>query len=308
LALLDDVVVLAKAAAASVDEVAATSMQVGAKAAGVVVDDAAVTPGYLRGFPPARELPVVARIAWGSFRNKVVYLLPGALLLSTVAPAVVPALLAAGGGFLCFEGAEKLMARRRGEAGLHEIAAAIDDLAAFEDARVASAVRTDFVLSGEIMAIALGEVAETPLLQRGLVLFVVGTAITVLVYGSVAALVKADDLGLHAAQEGRTAAVRAIGRGVLRAMPSVMGALSTVGMAAMLWVGGHIVLDALEAFGLPGPVETLHHMQDVAAVLAGPAGGLAGWLVGTVYAGVFGVAVGAGIAGVLHRASRRGRR
>jgi predicted DNA repair protein MutK len=304
IALLDDVVVLARAAAASMDDVAATSLQVGAKAAGVVVDDAAVTPGYVHGFPPARELPVVGRIAVGSLRNKVLVLLPAALLLSSTMPAAVPLLLLAGGAYLCFEGAEKVVERLAGHHEAASIAEAVADVAALEEERVRGAIRTDFVLSGEIMAIALADVTDAPLVERAAVLLFVAVGITGLVYGTVAVLVKADDVGLHWAREGTHPLTRAVGRQLLAAMPRVMEALAHVGAAAMLWVGGHIVVEGVHDLGVSAPHAVVDAAQHAVEGLGGPLGGLFAWVLGAALHGVIGLLIGGMVVAGLHRARR----
>ena len=225
-ALLDDVAAIAKVAAASLDDIAGQAAKSGAKAAGVVIDDAAVTPRYVVGFSPARELPIVWKIARGSLRNKLLILLPAALALSLLAPWLITPLLMLGGAYLCYEGAEKLFEAiwpheaHAHEAALGETAA---DSAALEAQKVAGAVRTDFILSAEIMAITLASLPEGSLWMRALVLAVVGIGITMLVYGGVALIVKADDAGLAMARNGNGSALgsltRGFGRGLVKAMP-----------------------------------------------------------------------------------------
>ncbi|HEX9858487.1 MAG TPA: DUF808 domain-containing protein, partial [Paracoccaceae bacterium] len=265
LALLDDVAAIAKVAAASIDDVAAGAAKAGAKAAGVVIDDAAVTPKYVHGFEADRELPIIWRIAKGSLWNKLVLLLPAALLLSAFLPAAITPLLMIGGAYLCFEGAEKIAHKLLPHAG-HDEAEAPDDPAHLEEEKVAGAIKTDFILSAEIMTIALAAIPQSSFVLEAVSLAVVGAGITALVYGGVALIVKADDLGLHLAGESRVGAVRAFGRGLVRAMPGVMTVLSTVGTAAMLWVGGSIVIHGAEVlgFGWLG-----HHIHDWAAVAGG---------------------------------------
>ncbi|RYC31946.1 DUF808 family protein [Lichenibacterium minor] len=298
-ALLDDVAGIARSAAASLDDVAATSGRVGLKAAGVVVDDTAVTPRYVTGLTPDRELPMIGRITLGSLRNKLLILLPAALLLNALAPWAVTPLLMAGGLFLCFEGAEKLVEVLRG-AGAHVEREDVEaDPRLVEDGRVRGAIRTDLILSAEIMAISLAEVADRPLLVEAVVLALVGLVITLSVYGVVAVVVKVDDVGLHLAGSG-AAPVRALGRALVRTMPPVMAALSAVGTAAMIWVGGGILLHGGAALGFAAPA----HALDDAASAAGravpePAAEAAAWLVSAAGSGCVGLAVGGAIVGVL---------
>jgi predicted DNA repair protein MutK len=305
-ALLDDVAVIAKLAAASLDDVGAAAGKAGAKAAGVVIDDTAVTPRYVTGFTPDRELPVIAKIATGSLRNKLLFLLPAALLLSSVAPAAITPLLMLGGAYLSYESAEKLLeAVRPHEHALDEEVAELSS-ADHEAKMVAGAVRTDFILSAEIMAIAVAEVAQEPLATRAAVLVVVAFAITVGVYGAVGLLVKMDDVGLRLAQLPSRAA-RLVGRGLVLGMPKVLALLSAVGIAAMAWVGGGILLHGLHEFHLtplPGWVEA----AGAAAAGAVPAAhGLVEWLVEASCSGVFGVLVGAVIVAVHHAWTHRPR-
>ena len=290
--LLDDVAGIAKLAAASLDDVVGATGRVGLKAAGVVVDDTAVTPRYVAGLKPERELPIIARIGLGSLRNKLLILLPAALLLNALAPWAVTPLLMVGGAFLCFEGAEKVVEVALGHGGPAAEAAAEVDPQRLEDGKVKGAIRTDLILSAEIMAISLAEVADRPLLVEAVVLALVGIAITVGVYGVVALVVKADDVGLHLARRG-AAPVRALGRGLVRAMPPVMTTLSVVGTAAMIWVGGGILLHGLEVFGVEAPAHALESVGEAAAARV-PArlAGAAHWLVGAAGSGVVGLAVG----------------
>jgi uncharacterized protein len=294
-ALLDDVAALARMAAASVDDVAAGAGRAGVKAAGVIVDDAAVTPRYVEGFRPDRELPVIRRIAVGSLRNKLLLILPAALALSELMPWLLTPLLMIGGAYLCYEGAEKLW-EAIGPHHHREDAPAGAQGPEREDELVAGAIRTDFILSAEIMVIALDEVTDEPLVSRALILVFVALAITTLVYGAVALIVKMDDIGVRIARtsDGRVAAV---GRGLVRAMPVVMSVLSTVGIAAMLWVGGHILLDGLADLGVPAPYDAVHHLEEDVSDAAGGAGG---WLANTAASAAVGLLVGAVAVVVLH--------
>ena len=301
-ALLDDVAGIAKIAAASVDDVAGAAGKAGSKAVGVVVDDAAVTPGYAMGFTPDRELPIVWKIAMGSLRNKFLFLLPGALALSAFAPWLVTPLLMLGGAYLTFEASEKIL-----EVFLpHEAGDDEEDLALssteLEAEKVAGAIRTDLILSAEIMFIALADVAARPLAIQAAALALVGLLLTIGVYGVVGLLVKMDDIGLHLAQR-RTRGARALGRGLVRAMPPVLAGLSTIGTAAMLWVGGGILVHGLEHFGwnaIPHLVEGLSHWTGQVPGV----GGITGWIGFAAGSALVGLAVGAVIVGVLHLVHR----
>src|SRR3954447_10708335 len=223
-ALLDDVAVLARAAAASVDDIAAGAGQASVKAAGVIVDDAAVTPRYVQGFRPERELPMIRRIAVGSLRNKILFILPAALALSELLPGLLTPILMLGGIYLCYEGAEKLW-EWVGPHAAHAETPVSEQGPEHEEALVSSAIRNDFILSAEIMVIALNEVADQPLLSRAVILVFVALVITALVYGAVALIVKMDDIGLRLAQT-RGGLAASFGHGLVRAMPIVLSVLS----------------------------------------------------------------------------------
>jgi predicted DNA repair protein MutK len=302
-ALLDDVAGIAKLAAASLDDVGAAAGKASSKAAGVVIDDTAVTPCYVVGFTPDRELPIIWKIALGSLRNKLVLLLPAALLLSAFAPWAITPLLMAGGAYLCFEGAEKLIEALSGETHEPETPEEIESAAHLEQEKVSGAIRTDLILSAEIMAIALADVSTEPFVTRAVVLAVVGMLVTVGVYGVVALIVKMDDIGLHLAKRG-SRPVQALGRGLVKGMPHLLSALSIVGTAAMVWVGGGIVLHGLEQFGMGALPHMLHHWA-VAAGHAAPAiGGGIEWLVSATGSGIFGLILGSAIAFAVHRFAR----
>jgi predicted DNA repair protein MutK len=294
-ALLDDVAALARLAAASVDDVAAGAGRAGVKAAGVIVDDAAVTPRYVEGFRPERELPVIRRIAVGSLRNKLLFILPAALALSELLDWLLTPLLMVGGAYLCYEGAEKVW-EALGRRGAHHDGPATAQGTESEEELVAGAIRTDFILSAEIMVISLDEVSGEPLLSRALILVLVAFAITAVVYGAVALIVKMDDVGLHLARTG-SGPVAPLGRGLVRGMPVVMSVLSTVGIAAMLWVGGHILLVGFDDLGLSGPYDLVHHLEhDVHDAL----GAVAGWLTNTLASALLGLGVGAAVVAGAH--------
>jgi len=295
-ALLDDVAAITKLAAASLDDVGAAAGKAGSKAIGVVVDDTAVTPRYVVGLSPQRELPIIARIAMGSLRNKLLILLPAALVLSAFAPWAITPLLMLGGAYLCFEGAEKVIEVIRG--GSHAEAEHVAlEAAELEKSMVAGAIRTDLILSAEIMAIALADVADSPILTQAVVLAIVGIAITIGVYGVVAVIVKMDDVGLHLA-ERRPAMIRAIGRGLVTGMPYLMQALSIIGTAAMIWVGGGILIHGLEVLGVAAPARLLHEASES---VGHAAGGIAAWFVTALCSGLFGFALGGAIALGLHK-------
>ncbi|WP_148614018.1 DUF808 domain-containing protein [Nocardioides rubriscoriae] len=297
--LLDDIAALARLAAASTDDIAAAAGRASAKAAGVVVDDTAVTPQYVQGVAAQRELPIIKKIAVGSLRNKLVLILPAALLLSQFAPDwVLPLILVCGGTFLAYEGAEKIWERVSGhppEAG----GGSAEITPEQERTIVAGAIRTDFILSAEIMVIALNEVIDEPFVSRAVILAVVALGITVLVYGVVALIVKMDDVGLSLAQRP-SAAARRVGLALVRAMPGLLAVISVVGTAAMLWVGGHILVVQLHELGLDGPYDVVHHLEEEAAHALESVGGVVGWLVNTALSAVVGLVVGAVVVAVMH--------
>ena len=297
-ALLDDVATIAKVAAASIDDIGAAASKAGVKAAGVVVDDAAVTPRYVTGFTPDRELPIIWRIARGSLKNKLIFILPVALLLSVFAKWAITPILMIGGAYLCYEGAEKVWhALTADKHSLADDAAAVVDKD-HEEKMVAGAIRTDFILSAEIMVIALYEVMDQGLWTRAATLAVVAVAITIIVYGVVGLIVKMDDIGLHMAKDGN-AARRAVGRGLVSFMPKLLAALALIGTAAMLWVGGQIVLHGLDEYHIGGLGHALHGFAD--GVTAGvPGAGLWNWLINAGGAGVFGLVLGALIVAAMH--------
>jgi hypothetical protein len=291
-ALLDDIAGIAKVAASSVDDVVAQATKAGTKAAGIVIDDAAVTPRYAVGFAAARELPIIWKIALGSLKNKLLFLLPGALILALVAPWLITPLLMAGGVYLCYEGAEKILELvvPHAAATPEEAGKAVLDPKLLEEQKIAGAIKTDFILSAEIMAITLSTVSTSSFQMQAVVLAVVGIGITVLVYGAVALIVKADDIGLAMARQP-FAPVRWFGRGLVISMPHFLSALSAVGTAAMLWVGGGIIIHGFEEFGLTAIGHASHGLAVAAGAML-PLGGVLEWLTGAVFSAVFGLVVG----------------
>jgi predicted DNA repair protein MutK len=295
LALLDDVVALTKLAAATLDDAAAQSLKASAKAAGVVVDDAAVTPRYVTGLAAQRELPIVGRIALGSLRNKLLFLLPAALLLSAFLPQAITPLLMLGGIYLSYEGYEKvhhMLTASSHDTGT-KMAAQLATLdKALEDEKVAGAIRTDFILSAEIMAIALATIEAPDLLTRAIVLAAVAVVITAGVYGVVAIIVRADDLGVRLAD--RNGAISGpVGRALVRGMPPFLETLSFVGMIAMLWVGGGILVHGLAAFSFAAPEHIIHGAAEAVREAIPLGGEILAWLVSAIGATVVAVVAGA---------------
>lgn len=301
-ALLDDIATLAKLAAASVDDVGAAAGRASAKAAGVVIDDTAVTPRYVAGAAASRELPMIWKIARGSLRNKLLFILPAILLLSQFLPWLLTPILMVGGTYLAFEGAEKLWEAVSGKHHEKPAATAPEQGPEAEARMVSSAIRTDFILSAEIMVIALNEVADEPLLSRAIILVVVALAITAVVYGIVALIVKMDDVGVRLAAT-RHGVVAGFGRGLVNAMPKVLAVLSTVGIAAMLWVGGHILLVGVDELGWHGLYDLVHHLEEAVHGVAG-VGGFLAWLVNTLASALVGLVVGAVVVVVMHQVHR----
>lgn len=302
-ALLDDIATLAKVTASSVDDVAANAVKASSKAVGVVIDDTAVTPQYVSGLSPSRELPIIGRIARGSLINKLFIILPIALLLTWLAPQVLPFLLIVGGAYLCFEGGEKVLEKLGWLPGHHEgheesEAASPEEL---EKSIVSSATRTDLILSAEIMLVSMAGLSNESGAMRVAVLVAVAFFMTFFVYGLVALLVKADDFGLHLAkdaikpEDNRPGPVDNVGRTIVRVMPHVFNAIGVVGTVAMLWVGGHLVIENLAKVGIP----VFHHILEAAEHAVAGAGGFVTWLVETLLSGIFGVVLGAVIAWIV---------
>ena len=306
-ALLDDIAALAKLAAASVDDVSAAAGRASAKAAGVVVDDTAVTPQYVQGVAAERELPIIKKIAIGSIRNKLLLILPVALLLSEVLPSLLKIILMCGGAYLCYEGAEKIWEKfgpghGHADEAVEKVAAGTP--AETEKSLVSGAIRTDLILSAEIMVISLVEVAGEGFWARAAIMVVVAVFITAVVYGVVALIVKMDDVGLSLAQRSSAAAQR-IGRGLVHAMPRVLEVIGAVGTAAMLWVGGHIVLVGSHDLGWHAPYDVVHHLEEAVHDATGALGSVLGWVTNTGCSAVLGLAIGAVLVLVMHLVPRR---
>ncbi len=299
IALLDDVAGIAKMTATSLDDVAAAAGRAGSKAAGVVIDDAAVTPKYVMGLTPDRELPIIWKIAKGSLRNKLLFLLPAALLMSAFAPWLLPPLLMLGGAFLCFEAVEKLLEAVQGKHDVADEAMQTLTSTEIENQKVSSAIRTDFILSGEIMAISLGTVAAEPVWEQAIILVVVAILITAGVYGVVGLIVKMDDIGLHLAKQNG-AGKQALGRTLVKAMPVLMSILSVVGTAAMLWVGGGLIVHGLHEFHIDLIPGTIEHIAQGAALSVPAIGGFLHWTVTAIGGAIVGLVVGGIIVGALH--------
>ena len=306
IALLDDVATIAKLTAASLDDVAGAAGKASSKAAGVVIDDTAVTPRYVMGLAPERELPIIGKIAWGSIKNKILFLLPVALLLTAFAPFLTTPLLMIGGAYLAFEATEKILEKLLHEHEHEEqLVDAMGDPHELEKMQVKGAIRTDFILSAEIMAIALASLEHLSLLTTAIALAAVALAVTGGVYGVVGLIVKLDDIGLHLAQRrGRSA--RAFGETLVRIVPKMLAALATIGTAAMLWVGGGILLHGIEELHLAGPLPHLiHEAADAAGNATGMFGGIVSWLVVALAGAVVGIVIGGIIVAIVRRFTRR---
>ena len=296
-ALLDDIALIAKKAAATTDDVAAIAGRTSTKAAGVVIDDAAVTPKFVAGVSPARELPIIWKITKGSLVNKLIIILPIILLLSWLLPGALTPLLMLGGFYLSYEGAEKVL-EKVGLGGHGESEAEADDEEKdqSESALVRGAIFTDLILSAEIMVISLNEVADQPLLTRTLVLILVGLIVTFAVYGVVGVLIKIDDIGLAIAhKQGASEGMKKFGLFLVKGMPKLLTAIGIIGTLAMLWVGGHILLVGFDELGLHWPYQAMHHVVENFEHL----GGAVTWLVETGFSLLFGLLVGALIAVVV---------
>ena len=298
IALLDDIAALTKLAAASLDDAAGQAAKASSKAIGIVIDDTAVTPRYVVGLAADRELPIVRKIAMGSLKNKLFFLLPGALALSYLAPWLITPLLMLGGAYLCYEGYHKVrdLAQSPAEASGEVLALSGPEL---ENERVASAIRTDFILSAEIMAIALGTITSSPIWMQALILAAVGVVMTIGVYGVVALIVKADDAGVALARSSNSL-LRAFGRGLVTGMPVSLSVLTFIGMLAMLWVGGGIVVHGFQILGEARPESLIHHSAEAVGALVPVAAGVVSWLVQATISGALGLLIGALCAPLAH--------
>ncbi len=306
--LLDDIAALAKLAAASIDDVGAAASRASVKAAGVMVDDTAVTPAYVHGLAAERELPIIKRIAKGSLRNKILIILPIALVLSAIAPVLVEIILMCGGTYLAFEGAEKLHHRffAHDPADDDEVSVAEAEQTfgpEHEERTIAGAIRTDLILSAEIMVISLKEVLDEGIVSRAIILAIVAVVITVIVYGVVALIVKMDDAGLRLVERGGATSAR-LGRGLVTSMPKVLATLSSVGTVAMLWVGGHILVVGSAELGWEGPEHLVHSLEHGVDDVAG-IGGVLGWCVNTLASAIVGLVVGVVVVAVATAVRRR---
>ncbi|WP_256841923.1 DUF808 domain-containing protein [Ornithinimicrobium cryptoxanthini] len=298
-ALFDDIAAIARIAAASVDDVAAAAGRAGSKSLGVVIDDAAVTPRYVTGAQAARELPIIKKIAIGSIRNKLLFILPTIMLLSQFVPWTLTPILMLGGSYLCYEGAEKVYELVSGHGKGDPDTPAVEQGPEAEAKMVRGAITTDFILSAEIMVIALNEVADEPFVSRGIILIVVALGITALVYGAVALIIKMDDIGLRLAENESEFSTK-LGLGLVKAMPVVLSVLSTVGIVAMLWVGGHIILVGMDELGFHLIYGWVHSAEEVVAGLIPAIGGVLSWLTNTLASAVLGLIWGGVLVAVLH--------
>ena len=303
IALLDDVATIAKLAAASIDDVAGAAGKASTKAAGVVIDDTAVTPRYVIGLAPERELPIIGKIAMGSLKNKLLLLLPGALLLTAFAPWLIIPILMVGGSYLAFEAAEKIA-----EKLLHEhhhkkqLLESIDDPKELEALQVKGAIRTDLILSAEIMAIALANLETRTLGLTAAALAAVALAITVGVYGVVALIVKLDDIGLHLAEKNST---RHLGNALVHVVPKLLTLISGLGTAAMLWVGGGILVHGFEELHVLTFIpETIHRLAHDADAASGEMGVIVEWTVNALGGAVVGLVIGGIIAAIVRQLTR----
>jgi len=292
IALLDDVAMIAKLASASLDDIGAATFKAGAKSAGVVIDDTAVTPRYVHGLTPERELPIIWKITLGSLKNKLFFLLPGAIGLSYFLPVLITPLLMIGGAYLAFEATEKIIEVVTGDH--HEVKelAEVEDATELEARQVSGAVRTDFILSAEIMAIALNELDNLSIGEQAAALALVAIAVTLGVYGTVALIVKLDDIGLHMAERRTSSAAKSFGRFLVRSVPGMLTSLSGIGTAAMLWVGGGILLHGVEDLGAKTFPHFVHGLAARIASAFGPLEPVIDWVANAIGAAIVGGLVG----------------
>ncbi len=302
IALLDDVAMIAKLASASADDIAAATAKAGTKAAGVVIDDTAVTPRYVTGLTPERELPIIWKIALGSFRNKLLFLLPAAIGLSYFAPWLITPILMIGGAYLAFEATEKILEKILHDHHHQAELLQADSAQELEDRQVAGAIRTDLILSAEIMAIALNELSALHIAEQSAALALVGIVITVAVYGVVGLIVKLDDIGLHLAGR-RNPASKAFGMGLVHVVPKLLVGLSGIGTAAMLWVGGGILVHGMEVLGAPQIPHLIHDTAHAIyeSVGGGTVGAILEWLANALGAAIVGAIIGWILAMIVRR-------
>ncbi|WP_256840105.1 DUF808 domain-containing protein [Ornithinimicrobium faecis] len=298
-ALLDDVAAIARIAAASVDDVSAAAARAGSKSLGVVIDDAAVTPQYVTGAKPNRELPIIKKIAIGSIRNKLLFILPAIMLLSQFVPWTLTPILMLGGSYLCFEGAEKVYEVVTGNSKAKTEAPVLEQGPEQENKMVRGAITTDFILSAEIMVIALNEVADEPFVSRLIILIIVALFITALVYGAVALIIKMDDIGLKLAENESEFSTK-VGLGLVKAMPIVLSVLSSVGIVAMLWVGGHIILVGMNDLGWSPIYDWVHHVEGIVGGWVPAIESALAWVTNTFFSAILGLVWGAVIVTVVH--------
>lgn len=293
LALLDDVAALVKVSAATLDDIPAQVAKTSGKVSGIVIDDAAVTPKYVVGLDPSRELSIIYHIAKKSMINKLIFLGPAALILGFIAPWIIQPILMLGGAYLCFEGYEKVHSifikhEHHTDAITEENIKKITP-EELEAERIESAVRTDFILSAEIMAITYATVVDKDILQQIIVMVCVAISITIAVYGFVGLIVKADDIGVHMAKDKYPKGIKATGRGIVLLMPHFLTILGYIGTAAMLWVGAEIIVHG---------IAPLHHgLLAVEHYITLP---VLAWLAKVVLCATGGLALGAVIAKILH--------
>ena len=301
--LLDDVAALAKLAAASIDDVGVAAGKASAKAAGVVIDDTAVTPQYVQGLAADRELPIIKQIAVGSLRNKLLIIVPVVLILNQFVPILVDIILIFGGLFLCYEGAHKIIhALIKHDDHDHDVPSTIKGPDA-EKETVSGAIRTDFILSGEIMVIALDGLQDdnpdASFLFLAIIMVIVAILITAVVYGLVGAIVKMDDVGLRLTENESESSQR-LGRSLVAGMPILLKWLTIIGTGAMLWVGGHILIVGVHDLGWAAPEDFVHAAEDL-VIGVGGIGGLLAWLVNTALSAVLGFIVGSIVATIVDK-------
>lgn len=291
-ALLDDISALVKASAVSLNDVPAHVVKTSGKVSGIVIDDTAVTPKYVVGLDPSRELSIIYRIAKKSLFNKLLILSPAALLLGYFAPWVITPILMLGGAYLCFEGYEKVhsMLSKHPEVNVETDQVKVITPEELEQERVTGAVRTDIILSAEIMAIAYSQVRDQPIVNQILIMLAVAIFITIAVYGFVGFIVKLDDIGLHFAQDKYNRFTKKLGRGIVNFMPRFLSILSVVGTAAMLWVGAEII-----AHGIPFTGHLLHNLEHALATMPALA-----WLIKVLACAVGGLALGFVVEKIVH--------